>query len=136
VTAFGTAATDGAGASVVERLVSQWIPPGATGVAEPLQQRRTVVPTNHQLRALGPRPVDPDHHAVWIGAARTLDAYRNRWGISHEVEPLGDTARFRYRSALPADRLADHVHTERVVASARARLGWREPVTVERGLGR
>ena len=136
VTAFGTAATDGASASVVEKLVSQWIPPGPPGVAEPLQQRRTVVPTNEQLRALGPRPVDPDDHAVWLGAARTLAAYRDRWGLSHEVEPLGDAARFQHRSALPADRLADHVRTEREVASARARLGWREPVTVERGLGR
>jgi conjugative relaxase-like TrwC/TraI family protein len=136
VTAFGTAVTDGASASVVERLVSQWIPPGPPGVAEPLRQRRTVVPTNHHLRALGPRPVDPDDHAVWLGAARTLDAYRDRWGISHEGEPLGDAARFQHLSALPADRLADHIRTERDVAAARARLGWREPMTVERGLGR
>jgi hypothetical protein len=136
VTAFGAAATDGASASVVERLVSQWVPPGPPGVAEPLQQRRTVVPTNDQLRALGPRPVDPDDHAVWLGAARTLDAYRVRWGMSHEGEPLGDTARFQYLSSLPADRMADHVRTGREVAAARARLGWREPMTAERGLGR
>jgi hypothetical protein len=73
---------------------------------------------------------------VWLGAARTLDAYRDRWGISHEGEPLGDAARFQHLSALPADRLADHIRTERDVAAARARLGWREPMTVERGLGR
>ena len=138
VTAFGTAATDGASASVLDRLVSQWIPPGPPGVAEPLRQRRTVVPTNHQLRVLGPRPVDPDDHAVWLGAARTLSAYRDRWGIAHEVEPFGGTDRFKVLSSLPADRLADHLRAEREVTSARARLGWREPVTVtvERGLGR
>jgi conjugative relaxase-like TrwC/TraI family protein len=136
VTAFGTAAPDGVSAPALERLVSQWIRPGPPGVAEPLQQRRTVVPTNHQLRALGPRPVDPDDHAVWVGAARTLDAYRNRWGIAHEAEPFDGTTRFQYLSALPADRLADHLRTEREVAGARVRLGRREPTTVERGLGR
>ncbi len=39
-------------------------------------------------------------------------------------------------AALPAPRLADHIRTERAVAAARARLGWREPATVDRGLGR
>ena len=67
-------------ASAVERLVAHWVPPGPVGVAEPLQQRRSVVPANHHLRALGPRPVDPDDHAVWVGAARALDAYREQVG--------------------------------------------------------
>ena len=80
VAAFGAAARQGASASAVERLVAQWVPPGPVGVAEPLQQRRTVVPANHHLRALGPRPVDPDDHAVWLGASRAMDAYRERWG--------------------------------------------------------
>jgi conjugative relaxase-like TrwC/TraI family protein len=136
VEAFSTAAADGASATVVERLVAQWVPDGLPGVAEPLQQRRTVVPANHHLRALGPRPVDPDEHTVWLGAARSLDAYRERWGITHATEPLGETAPLQHLAALPADRLADHVRTEREITVARARLGWREPVTVERGLGR
>jgi hypothetical protein len=101
-----------------------------------LEQRRTVVPANHQLRALGPRPVDPDDHAVWLGAARRIDAYRDRWGLTRATEPLGEKIPPQHLAALPADRLADHVRTERTVAIARARLGWREPVTVERGLGR
>jgi hypothetical protein len=136
VTAFSTAATDGASADVVERLVTQWVPDGPPGVAEPLQQRRNVVPANHHVRALGPRPVDPDDHAVWLGAARNLDAYRERWGLTHATEPLGDREGPRHLATLSAEHLADHVRTGREIAVARARLGWREPVTVERGLGR
>jgi conjugative relaxase-like TrwC/TraI family protein len=136
VTAFSTAAPDGATAAVVERLVAQWVPDGPPGVAEPLQQRRNVVPANHHVRALGSRPVDPDDHAVWLGAARSLDAYRARWGLTHAAEPLGEREGSRHLAALPADHLADHVRTGREIAAARARLGWREPVTVERGLGR
>jgi conjugative relaxase-like TrwC/TraI family protein len=133
VAAFGAAARDGATASTVDRLVAQWVPPGPIGVAEPLQQRRTVVPANHHLRALGPRPVDPDDHAVWVGAARALDAYRERWGDAHQRAPGGESPNL---ARLPARRLADHIRTEREVAAARARLGWREPATVERGRGR
>ena len=107
--------------------------PVRSGVAEPLQQRRSVVPANHHLRALGPRPLDPDDHAVWVGAAGALDAYRERWGLAQAEAPLGEPANL---AALPAPRLADHIRTERAVASARARLGWREPATVDRGLGR
>jgi conjugative relaxase-like TrwC/TraI family protein len=136
VAAFGNAAADGATAAVVERLVAQWVPDAQPGVAEPLEQRRTVVPANHQLRALGPRPIDPDDHAVWLGAARSIDAYRDRWGLTRATEPLGEKIPPQHLAALPADRLADHVRTERDVAIARARLGWREPATVERGLGR
>jgi hypothetical protein len=136
VAAFSTAAADGVTADAVERLVAQWVPAGPPGVAEPLQQRRDVVPANHHLRALGPRPVDPDDHALWLGAARSLDAYRERWDLTDATEPLGEREGPQQLAALPAGRLADHVRTEREIAVARARLGWREPVTVERGLGR
>ena len=136
VAAFGVAAADGATTPAVERLVDQWVPDAPPGVAEPLEQRRTVVPANHHLRALGPRPVDPDDHAVWLGAARRIDAYRDRWGLTRAAEPLGDGMPAQHLGTLPADRLADHVRTERDVAIARARLGRREPATVERGLGR
>jgi conjugative relaxase-like TrwC/TraI family protein len=135
VEAFGTAARDGADAVTLERLVAQWVPPGPPGVGEPLQPRREVVPGNHQLRALGPRPVDPDDHAVWLGAARTLDAFRERWGLTHRPEPFG-LAPSQSLASLPTRQLADHVRAERVVTTARARLGWREARTVERGLGR
>ncbi len=133
VTAFGAAARDGVSAPAVARLVAQWVPPGPVGVAEPLEARRTVVPADHHLRLLGPRPVDPDDHEVWRGAARAIDAYRDRWGLGRAAAPLGTPAGL---AALPAIRLADLVRTERELALARARLGWREPFTAERGLGR
>jgi conjugative relaxase-like TrwC/TraI family protein len=132
VTAFGAAARDGVSAPALGRLVAQWVPSGPVGVAEPLRSRRTVVPANHHLRLLGPRPVDPDDHEVWRGAARAIDGYRDRWGLGQAAEPLGAPPSL---AALPAARLADHVRTERELAVARARLGWREAVTVERGLG-
>jgi conjugative relaxase-like TrwC/TraI family protein len=136
VAAFGAAARDGVPAPGIERLVAHWVPPGPVGVAEPLQQRRTVVPANRHLGALGPRPVDPDDHTVWLGAARALDAYRDRWGHAHTAEPLGATSPSPSLASLSPSRLADHIRTERQLAAARARLGWREPVTTERGLGR
>jgi hypothetical protein len=137
VSAFCDAARDGVAATGIERLVAQWVPPGPVGVAEPVWPRRTVLPANRHLRALGPRPVDPAHHAVWLDAARTLDSYRDRWGQAHTIEPVGAAGAARTGlAALPPRRLADHVRTERVVAAARARLGWRPPVTPERGLGR
>jgi hypothetical protein len=85
---------------------------------------------------MGPRPVDPDEHALWLGAVRTLDAYRARWGLAQAPEPFGVTGSSQGLAALPAQRLADHVRTERAVTAARARLGWREPMTVELGRGR
>ncbi|HEX4434078.1 MAG TPA: MobF family relaxase [Acidimicrobiales bacterium] len=136
VAAFGTAALDGASGGDIERLVTQWVPPGPPGVAEPLHSRRAVVPANHQLRALGPRPVDPDDHAVWLGAARSLDAYRERWGLARAPEPFGVSDHGRSLAGLSPHQLADHRRTERAVTAARARLGWREPAAVERGLAR
>ena len=121
---------------MVERLVDQWVPDSPTGVAEPLQQRRNVVPANHHVHALGPRPVDPDDHAVWLGAARSLDAYRDGGASRTRPNRSGETKGSQGLAALPAARLADHVRTGREIAVARARLGWREPVTVDRGLGR
>ncbi len=136
VTAFGVAALDGASATGLEGLVDRWVPRGPVGVAEPLQQRRRVVPANHLLQALGPRPVDPGDHDVWLGAARAVDAYRERWGLGRAAEPLGTPDTGPSLAALPAARLADHLRTERQLRAARTRLGWREPATVELGLGR
>jgi hypothetical protein len=104
-------------------------------VAEPLEPRRTVLPANHHLRALGPRPVDPQDHELWVGAARVLDAYRDRWGLSRSLEPLGTTASAELAS-LPTARLADLVRTQRHLDAVRVRLGRREPVGVDLGLGR
>jgi hypothetical protein len=133
VTAFSAAARAGVSAPAAARLVAQWVPPGPVGVAEPLQSRRAVMPANHHLRLLGPRPVDPDEHEVWRDAARAIDAYRDRWGLGRAPAPLGAPANL---AALPAAQLADHVRTQRELAVAQARLGWREPFSARRGLGR
>jgi conjugative relaxase-like TrwC/TraI family protein len=135
VAAFGAAATDGVTAGSLERLVGHWVRRGPGGVAEPLQPRRAVLPANHHLRALGPRPVDPHDHELWVGAARALDAYRDRWGLSRSLEPLGTTASPELAS-LPTARLADLVRTRRHLDAVRARLGHREPVGVDLELGR
>ena len=135
VAAFGAAATDGVAAGSLERLVGHWVRPGPVGVAEPLQPRRAVLPANHHLRALGPRPVDPQDHELWVGAARALDAYRDRWGLGGSVEPLGTTASPELAS-LPTARLADFVRTRRHLDAVRARLGRGDPVSVDLGLVR
>jgi conjugative relaxase-like TrwC/TraI family protein len=154
VVAFGAAASDGVDAMSLNHLVSRWVPAnGSVGVAEPLYARRAVVPANHLLRALGPRPSDAGTHDVWLEAAHAIDAYRARWRVDdvdcadrHDCvdrlnrldslgranEPLGPVTNL---ASLPAARLADHVRTTRLLDSARARLGVRAPVGVELGIG-
>jgi conjugative relaxase-like TrwC/TraI family protein len=140
VEALAAAARTGATAEGLEHLAASWVPaaaPDAVGVAEPVHQRRAVVPGNHALRALGPRPVDPGDHEVWLGAARAIDAYRERWDVGRAAEPLGVDGAHANLAALPPARLADHLRTSRTVDEARARLGWqREPPRVELGLSR
>jgi conjugative relaxase-like TrwC/TraI family protein len=147
VVAFGGAAPDGVDAPSLDRLVGHWVSAGGSvGVAEPLHPRRAVVPANHLLRALGPRPCDAGAHDVWVEAARAIDAYRERWrvdGVDRDgfdradsfdcaADPLGPVTSL---ASLPAVRLADHVRTTRLLDAARARLGVRAPAGVERGLG-
>ena len=105
-------------------------------MAEPVHQRRAVCPGGHALRALGPRPVDPDDHEVWLGAARAIDAYRERWGVGRAAEPLGLDGTQASLAALPPARLADHLRATRTVDEARHRLGYREVPQVELGLSR
>ncbi|HEX4175530.1 MAG TPA: MobF family relaxase [Acidimicrobiales bacterium] len=133
VAAFAGSARDGVPAASLERVTDQWAPEEGVGVCEGLTTRRSVVPANHHLRALGPRPVDPDHHETWLTAARAIDAYRTRWGIERASEPLGTD---RSLSSLPAPRLADHVRVVRQLDAARVRLGRRAPAEMELGLDR
>ncbi len=135
VAAFGAGALDGVPAGSLEQLVDAWVPAGPVGVAEPLQPRRAVVPANHLLRTLGPRPLRPDDHELWLGAARAIDAYRERWGLDRSPEAFGAVSTPEVAS-LPPVRLADLVRTARHLHSVRTRLGRREPVAVELGLGR
>jgi len=136
VAAFGAAARDGIEAGSLERIVTRWVPDAAVGVAEPLHQRRTVVPATHHLRALGARPVDPVDHEVWVDAAAAIDAYRARWGVARSLEPLGTGPSAAGLASLPSRRLADHLRLTRQLEGALSRLGRREAATLEYGLGR
>jgi hypothetical protein len=139
VTAFGEGAPAGARAPVLDRLVDDWVPDGpgaAVGVAEPLHRRADVSPGSHLLRALGPRPVHPDDHAVWRDAAREVDAYRERWGVGAAPEPLGIPDGPAGLASVSTARLADHVHTAARLDAARVRLGVRRPPVMEIGLTR
>jgi hypothetical protein len=133
VAAFAGSARDGVPAASLERVTDLWAPDERVGVSEELTTRRSVVPENHHLRALGPRPVEPVHHETWLTAARAIDAYRARWGIERASEPLGTD---RSLSSLPAARLADHVRVARQLDAARVRLGRRAPAEMELGLDR
>lgn len=141
VAAFAGAARDGMAAGAVEHLTERWAPAtdAPPGVAEPLRPRSSVVPGNHLVRALGPRPLDPAEHDVWVGAARALDEYRARWGLERSSDPLGldESAGGRHGAVavLPAARLAEHVRASRRLDEARARLGHRRPAEIELGLG-
>ena len=136
VAAFGSAATDGIAAASLEDIVAHWVPSTAAGVAEPIHQRRSVVPANHHLHVLGPRPVHPADHEVWVDAAAAIDAYRVRWGIARAPEPLGTGPAPSDLASLPAARLADHIRISRQLEVARTRLGRREPAAMEHALGR
>jgi conjugative relaxase-like TrwC/TraI family protein len=145
VVAFDAAVSDGVDAATLNHLVSHWVPSsGPVGVAEPLYARTDVVPANHLLRALGPRPADVSAHDVWVEAAHAIDAYRERWRVDdlarfdradrldHAPEPLGPVTNL---ASLPAAQLADYVRTTRLLDTARARLGVRAPVGVELAIG-
>jgi conjugative relaxase-like TrwC/TraI family protein len=136
VAAFGAAARDGIVAASLERIVTHWAPDPAVGVAEPLHQRLAVVPARRHLRALGPRPVDPGDHEVWVDAAAAIDAYRVRWGLARSPEPLGTGPSSSGLASLPALRLADHIRITRQIEVVRSRLGRREAAAIEHGLGR
>jgi hypothetical protein len=133
VAAFAGSARNGVPAASLDRVTDLWAPGGRVGVAEELTTRRSVVPATHHLRALGPRPVDPEAHETWLAAARVIDAYRERWGIERAVEPLGAG---RSLSSLPPGRLADHLRVARQLDTARVRLGRRAPAEMELGLDR
>ena len=122
VRAFATAARDGASGPALERLTDLWLSPGGVGVAETMHGRRDVTPGGHLLGALGPRPVDPDTHMVWHGAAMEIERYRERWGLARSPDALGGGP----SASFPVEQLVDHVRTARHVEEVRARLGVRQ----------
>ena len=133
VTAFGAAARDGVSAPAAARLVDQWVPQGPEGWRNRSSRdgwscRRTITcaswvparstPTTTRSGGAPPAPSMPIGSGGVSGGPRRRSARRRAW------------------PRCPPTRLADHVRIEREVAVARARLGWREPFTAERGLGR
>ena len=139
VQALAVAAPDGAPTTWIDRLATLWLPETASpaiGVTEPLHRRADVMPGGHLLRTLGPRPLEPAVHEVWREAARTIDGYRRRWGLTRSPDSFGLGDPPMPRAAYGAVRLADHVRTLRAVDSARVRLGFRETRTVELSWGR
>jgi conjugative relaxase-like TrwC/TraI family protein len=139
-TAFGVAARDGADAGAIERLTQLWTPPLTrhveVGVAEDNRTLRSVVPGPHLLDALGPRPVDPTRHEVWREASHAIDGYRERWGVAKGADALGVAGLSSGISALPTERLVDHLRVARDVEVACQRLGWRAVRTYEMDRGR
>ncbi len=139
VAAFGTAAGSGAPAETVERLSDLWIHPatvGGVGVAERAGPLRPLVPGGHLLRALGPRPVDPAAHTVWRDAALAVERYRQHWGVTQSADALGVDALPSGLAGASVDRLVDHLRTAQHLETARQRLGWREPRSIEMERGR
>jgi hypothetical protein len=136
VAAFAGSARDGVPAASLDHVTDLWAPDARVGVAEELRTRRSVMPENHHLQALGPRPFDAAAHETWLTAARAIDAYRKRWGIERLAEPLGAERTVSALSSLSPTRLADHLRVARQLDTARARLGRRPPAELEVGLDR
>jgi conjugative relaxase-like TrwC/TraI family protein len=114
----------GAAVADVERCVDALVgPDDAIGVAERRQGTAGLVPTSGVLRALGPRPGRPEQLAEWQHAATDIDRYRARWAVADPTRALGVDGAGTELSALPVDRLADHLEVSRRVAETRRRLG-------------
>jgi conjugative relaxase-like TrwC/TraI family protein len=134
VSAFAQAARQGAAADHVAALTELWLPGAATapGVAEISHPTASVVPAPHLLRTLGSRPVDVRQHRVWVEGARTINEYRQRWQVLGP-EALGQA---QCQPGWSTARMVDHLRTVERMEVARARLGLREPLTVELDRGR
>ncbi len=122
--AWAGALAAGATTDDVERCVDTLVGPDeAVGVAERRRGTVGLSPAAYALRVLGPRPGQPDQLAEWQRAATDLDRYRARWAVSDPLRALGIEGTGTGLSALPVDRLADHLDVSRRMAETRRRLG-------------
>ncbi len=139
VRAWAESARQGAAGSDVERS-ADWVlgsPPQGVGVGEPLRTLAEVTVPAHLTRALGPRPLGASQQGVWGDAARAIDGYRRRWGVTDRRAALGEEMEGPVR--LPVRRLAEHVRVARQIEEARAALGHERERAAEpplRGIGR
>jgi conjugative relaxase-like TrwC/TraI family protein len=132
VRAFGEATPEGATAEDIGQLTQLWLPAdSALGIHEQVHALREVVPPGHLLRALGPRPVDPERHGVWRGAAQSLESYGRQWGVGHVGDALDLEQRNGSMSSFSVPRLVAHLEMSRQLETARQRLGWRPPHRLE-----
>jgi conjugative relaxase-like TrwC/TraI family protein len=138
--ALATAATRGARVDSLEQITDAWTPREggvpAVGVAEAAWPLRRVVPSPHLLRALGPRPVDVEAHQIWRDAAQAIEHYRADWGVTAGADPLVIAPPKGGLSQLSTSQLIDHTRMSRHVVTARQRLGWRAPLSMEIDRGR
>ncbi len=136
VNAFGEAAVGGATAEEIGQLTQLWLPANSNlGIHEEVHALREVVPPGHLLRALGPRPVEPEQHSVWRGAAQSLESYGRQWDVSRVGDALDMEQRNGSLSTFSVPRLVAHLEMSRQLETARQRLGWRPPhrLEIERG---
>lgn len=119
IEAWATAVRSGTPVDEVERCVdaiTEWDPaPGAGGT---VRAPASVVPAPWQLELFGPRPAAAHLFGTWLEGVGAVDAYRHRWGLGDADRPLG-VDRASSLSTAPAERLADHLTTERRVADVR-----------------
>ena len=131
----GDAAPSGMSVRTTGRLADLWVERcDAVGVAEPPHTPRSVVPADHVLAALGPRPLDAGAHEVWRGGALAIETYRRRWGVTPSHDALGVSG--SAVAGLGHERLVDHLATVRVLDVARRQLGWRAPGSLDLARGR
>ncbi|MDA8359304.1 MAG: relaxase domain-containing protein [Actinomycetota bacterium] len=98
---------------------------GGVGVAEARRPMAGLLPAAFHLRALGARPGHPDALDVWMKGVSAIDGYRKRWPAQgvRSAEDFDRPLAFTDMSAMPSQRLADHLATMRVVDDVRRRLG-------------
>ena len=134
VAAFGAAARDGVSAPAVDATGGPMGAGGAAGGGRTAPARRTVVPAQPSPARswVRGRSTPTITRSGWAPPA-AIDAYRDRWGLAQTAEPLGDRAAQAWPPCRPTVWPITSAPSGRSPV-ARARLGWREPFTVERGL--
>lgn len=70
------------------------------------------------LVALGPRGDDPSHQAAWEARARTVAAYRERYGVLDPTHPLGESPGMTLRQRQDHGRAARAIDDGRLAAWA------------------
>ncbi len=134
VAALAGAAQRGTSGDNTARLADLWIQAsGGVGIAEARHTPRSVVPADHIVAALGPRPVDAGAHEAWRDGAVAIETYRRRWGVTRSDDALGVPAGISTMAQLEPQRLVEHLRIIHVIEGTRRRLGWREPMALDRG---